>query len=51
MSPKIMRRQREEPEVAAFVKIPKPEIFAEIVSMSPDPTAFRKYDPAIEENK
>lgn len=36
MSPKIIRRQREEPEVAPFINIPKPEISTELIKMSPE---------------
>ncbi|HYN44413.1 MAG TPA: hypothetical protein VER35_00280 [Candidatus Limnocylindrales bacterium] len=36
MSPKIIRRQREEPEVAAFVTIPKQYISTEFIKMSPE---------------
>lgn len=43
MSPKIIRRQREEPEVAAFVKIPKPEISTELIRMSPEQVKHYKH--------
>lgn len=43
MSPKIIRRQREEPEVAAFVTIPKPEISTELIKMSPEQVKHYKH--------
>lgn len=43
MSPKIIRRQREEPEVARFVAIPKPEISTELISMDPNQVAHYKH--------
>jgi hypothetical protein len=43
MSPKIIRRQREEPEVAAFVTIPKPEISTELIKMSPEQVKLYKH--------
>jgi hypothetical protein len=36
MSPKMIRRQRDEPEVAPNITIPKPEIFTELIKMSPE---------------
>jgi hypothetical protein len=36
MSPKIIRRQRDEPEVAPNIVIPKPEISTELIKMSPE---------------
>ncbi|WAM22425.1 MAG: DEAD/DEAH box helicase (plasmid) [Candidatus Methanoperedens sp.] len=43
MSPKIIRRQREEPEVAAFVTIPKPDISTELIKMSPEQVKHYKH--------
>lgn len=39
----IIQRQREEPEVAAFVTIPKPEISTEIIRMSPEHVKHYKH--------
>ncbi len=43
MSPKIIRRQREEPEVAPFINIPKPEISTELIKMSPEQVKHYKH--------
>jgi SNF2 family DNA or RNA helicase len=43
MSPKIIRRQREEPEVARFVTIPKPDISTELISMDPSQVVHYKH--------
>ncbi len=43
MSPKIIRRQKEEPEVATFVTIPKPEISTELIKMSPQQVKHYKH--------
>jgi len=43
MSPKIIRRHREEPEVAPFIKIPKPEISTELIKMSPEQVKHYKH--------
>ncbi|MDD5615018.1 MAG: SNF2-related protein [Candidatus Methanoperedens sp.] len=36
MCSKIIRRQREEPDVKIHVKFPKPKIYTELIKMSPD---------------
>ncbi len=43
MSPKIIRRQRDEPEVAPFITIPKPTISTELIKMSPDHVKHYKH--------
>ncbi|MDO8726463.1 MAG: DEAD/DEAH box helicase [Candidatus Methanoperedens sp.] len=43
MSPKIIRRQREEPEVAPSISIPKPEISTELISMDPQQVTHYKH--------
>lgn len=43
MAPKIIRRQRDEPEVKKFITFPKPEISTELIKMAPEQVKHYKH--------